>query len=187
MKFKYFIRGLGIGIIFTSIICLTAYQGNASDTMTDAEIIRRAKELGMVEADNSKVDALIKKQENQTMTTEPPSSEQPIDENTEEKSTEQQTKNPAGQESSEQPDNQDVVKDSDKKDKDETVEITVTAGTTSYDVCQKLQELGLIENAARFDDYLIENGYANRIRVGTHKLTKGMDSKAIAEAISDPI
>ena len=80
-----------------------------------------------------------------------------------------------------------LVKDSDKKDKDETVEITVTAGTTSYDVCQKLQELGLIENAARFDDYLIENGYANRIRVGTHKLTKGMDSKAIAEAISDPI
>ncbi|MCM1498935.1 MAG: hypothetical protein NC124_10775, partial [Clostridium sp.] len=62
MKFKYFIRGLGIGIIFTSIICLTAYHGNASDTMTDAEIIRRAKELGMVEEDRSKVGNLIKEQ-----------------------------------------------------------------------------------------------------------------------------
>lgn len=183
MKFKYFIRGLGIGIIFTSIICLTAYHGNASDTMTDAEIIRRAKELGMVEEDRSKVGNLIKEQET-TMTTEAPSSEQPIDEGTEEQ-TEQATETPKQQENTRQSDDSAAV--GDDVDKAETVEITVTAGTTSYDVCQKLQELGLVDDAARFDDYLIENGYANRIRVGTHKLIKGMDSKAIAEAISDPL
>ncbi|MCM1496984.1 MAG: hypothetical protein NC124_00795, partial [Clostridium sp.] len=120
-----------------------------------------------------------------TMATEAPSSEQPIDEGTEEQSTEQATETSEQQENTRQSDNSAAVEDD--ADKAEAVEITVTAGTTSYDVCQKLQELGLVDDAARFDDYLIENGYANRIRVGTHKLIKGMDSKAIAEAISDPL
>ncbi|MGN0155223.1 MAG: hypothetical protein ACI4A3_12300, partial [Lachnospiraceae bacterium] len=68
-----------------------------------------------------------------------------------------------------------------------TVTITVERGSSSYPVCQKLQELGMIEDASEFDNYLIENGYAYRIRVGTHTLKMGMDFHAIAEAISDPL
>ena len=52
---------------------------------------------------------------------------------------------------------------------------------------EKLQELGIVKDAAEYDNYLIEKGYASRIRVGTHELTKGMDYHAIAEAISDPL
>ena len=69
----------------------------------------------------------------------------------------------------------------------EKVSITIERGATSYTVCQKLQELGIVKDAAEYDNYLIENGYASRIRVGTHELTKGMDYHAIAEAISDPL
>ena len=69
----------------------------------------------------------------------------------------------------------------------EEVEITIARGSSSFPVCQKLYELGLIDDAAKYDDYLIEKGYANRISVGTHKLKKGMDYKTIAELISDPL
>ena len=58
MKFKYFLRGLGLGIIFASIVCLTAYQGNSPKDMSDAEIKRRAKELGMVEQEDKIGDLL---------------------------------------------------------------------------------------------------------------------------------
>ena len=48
MKLKYYMRGLGIGILMTAIIMSVAYAGR--DEMTDEEIKARAKELGMVES-----------------------------------------------------------------------------------------------------------------------------------------
>lgn len=47
MERKYYLRGLGLGIAMTAIIMGVALPGNK--TMTDEEIIARAKELGMVE------------------------------------------------------------------------------------------------------------------------------------------
>lgn len=47
MERKYYLRGLGIGIAVTAIIMGIALSGDKK--MTDAEIIARAKELGMVE------------------------------------------------------------------------------------------------------------------------------------------
>lgn len=47
MERKYYLRGLGIGIVVTAIIMGFALSGKKS--MTDAEIIARAKKLGMVE------------------------------------------------------------------------------------------------------------------------------------------
>lgn len=47
MELKYYLRGLGIGIAMTAIIMGIALSGKR--TMTDEEIIARAKELGMVE------------------------------------------------------------------------------------------------------------------------------------------
>lgn len=207
MKFKYFLRGLGVGIVFACIICLAAFQENASDKMTDAEVIERAKQLGMVEQENQIGDLLKDKnsseEEGATQTKENSStSEQAVsEEDTEEKSTEQKSttqKNDSEKVSSTQADSSEQQADpkesatTEQADKgnsstEETVEITVEKGSSSYPICQKLEALGMIKNAAEFDTYLIENGYANRIRVGTHKLTKGMDYKAIAEAISDPL
>ncbi len=49
MERKYYLRGLGLGIAMTAIIMGVALPGNKTRTMTDEEIIARAKELGMVE------------------------------------------------------------------------------------------------------------------------------------------
>ena len=45
MKRKYYMRGLGIGILVTAIICAVAMP-KKTEPMTDAQVIARAKELG---------------------------------------------------------------------------------------------------------------------------------------------
>ena len=51
MKLKYFLRGLGSGVVITSIILTLSFQGRNSE-MSEAEIIKRAEELGMVQEEN---------------------------------------------------------------------------------------------------------------------------------------
>ncbi len=48
MKLKYYLRGMGIGVILTAIIMGFALGGRKA-TISDAEVIERAKQLGMVE------------------------------------------------------------------------------------------------------------------------------------------
>ena len=50
MKLKYYLRGLGIGIIVTTILLMIAFALH-KPTMSDADIIARAKQLGMVMPD----------------------------------------------------------------------------------------------------------------------------------------
>lgn len=49
MKLKYYLRGMGIGIILTAIVMGFALGGRKR-AISDAEVIERAKALGMVEA-----------------------------------------------------------------------------------------------------------------------------------------
>ena len=209
MKFKYFLRGLGTGIIFTSIICLVAFQNAEVGNISDKEVIERAKELGLVENKESVKDTFAsekekddktvsEKQTKGTEVTEAQSSEasvpkteltekQTTEKNTTEKQTEEKTTEEKITEKStvEKGTTEQAITENITENK--TVTITIKGGSTSYPVCQKLQELGVIQDATDFDNYLIKNGYANRIRVGTHTLTIGMNYEEIAIAISDPL
>ena len=60
MELKYYLRGLGLGIIVTAIIMAVVSPG--SQKMTDAEVIRRAKQLGMTE-ENVLLDSAAKKED----------------------------------------------------------------------------------------------------------------------------
>ena len=48
MKLKYYLRGMGIGIILTAVVMGFALGGRKA-TISDAEVIERAKALGMVD------------------------------------------------------------------------------------------------------------------------------------------
>lgn len=181
MKFKYFLRGLGVGIVFASIIFLTAYMSGSSWKMSDKEIMDRAKELGMVQQEENVRD-LITTTENITDTqiSSDTESESKTSTSSEENKTNTETETEASTET--------VTTEHETAKTDNTsITITVDRGSSSFPVCQKLQEAGLIEDASEFDTYLVENGYANRIRVGEHVLKKGMSFHDIAEAISDPL
>ena len=49
MKRKYYLRGMGFGILLTAIIVIIAYAVYSPE-MSDEDVIRRARELGMVSA-----------------------------------------------------------------------------------------------------------------------------------------
>ena len=228
MKFKYYLRGIGIGIIFASIIFLIAYRENVPAKMSNEEIVERAKQLGMVEA-NDPINKLIdkksdnksdenaleekepvekdsteeikKESKNTEATTEEQTTETTTTEaaTTEEQTTKEQTTEAETTEakttqaettqakSTEQQTMEKQTTEEKNTKKSKTIEITIARGSSSYPVCLKLKELGLIDDAAKYDDYLIEHGYANRISVGTHKLKMGMSYHDIAELISDPL
>lgn len=207
MKFRYFLRGLGVGIVFATIVCLTANQSDVHSEMSKEEIMAKAKEYGMIEPNDVVGDLLEKNQEkpinNKEEKDSPKEDSEQASENPElknttkereekehssevttkknKKTTEDKAREDKTTEEKTTEDN--TTKEQEKKD----VKITVERGSSSFPVCQRLQELGMITNAEEFDTYLIENGYASRIRVGEHILKIGMSYAEIAEAISDPL
>ncbi|MBO4346994.1 MAG: hypothetical protein J5840_05080 [Lachnospiraceae bacterium] len=48
MKLKSYLKGIGIGFVLASVILILA--GNSNKPMSDADVIKRAKELGMIES-----------------------------------------------------------------------------------------------------------------------------------------
>lgn len=186
MKFQYFLRGVGIGIIFASIIFMVAYDGTANNTMSNKEIISKAKELGMVMKDDNLKTLIEEASENNTISqTENDTEDRSTRKTTEEKTTEKKStqEKTTEKKTTEKKTTEEKTTEENKKD----YQLTVSPGSSSYPVCQKLEEMGLIDSAQKFDDYLIEHGYANRISVGTHSLKKGMTYEEIAVAISDKL
>lgn len=65
----------------------------------------------------------------------------------------------------------------------ETVTITVKSGQFSETVAKMCETAGLVDNAAKFDDFMCKNGYSGRISVGDHKIAKGSSYEEIAKAL----
>ena len=65
----------------------------------------------------------------------------------------------------------------------ETVTITVKSGQFSDTVAKMCETAGLVDSAAKFDDYMCKNGYSGRISVGDHKIAKGSSYEEIAKAL----
>lgn len=66
---------------------------------------------------------------------------------------------------------------------DGEVTIVVSKGDDSYRISQRLEALGMVENARAFDTYLCEKGYDNKIAIGSHTIKKGLSEEEIAEAL----
>ena len=73
-----------------------------------------------------------------------------------------------------------------KDRKEETGKITfsITTGMSSEKVAASLKSLGLIDNGAEFNKYLVNNGYADKIKVGTFELRIGQSYAEIASELT---
>ncbi len=207
MKLKYYLRGLGTGIIFTAIILTIVY----SYKTTDHKVMERAKELGMVMKDDNTEDNLgtqepdttTKQQsEAQSDTTTEPQSITQADTTTKEPQSDVQPDTTTEPQSETQPDTTtkepqtEAEPDTTTKEPqteaepDTTVELsngkvsfTISKGMTSETVSAKLQELGIIEDAKDYNKYLIENGYSNRVRAGVYEISKGSTYEQITDIL----
>ena len=77
MKRKYYMRGLGLGILVTAILCAVALP-KKTEPMTDEEVIARATELGYVKKESGvTADDINKIKENETASGTPEATDTP--------------------------------------------------------------------------------------------------------------
>ena len=153
MKLKYYLRGLGIGIIVTTIILVSCFSMQ-KPKMTDAQIMEKASQLGMIMPEqDSAVDA-------ETETTEPEETQQKNEQQvaTEEiqQQTEQQTEVPKEQETEEA--------------QQEPFTLVVNRGDVCRTMCENLAANGVIDDSEGLRKYLSEVGYASFISAGTYQI-----------------
>ena len=188
MKLKYYMRGLGVGIIVTALLMGVALSGR-KETMTDEEIRERALEMGMVEEENGVLADDLGKEETET----PELTAQTISENEAEQENDSEAESAPEQESAleaEGDPEQEIVPEAegDPEGADETetdsIIITVYSGDGSRSVANRLQEAGVIDDAAAFDVFLCGNGYDKRIAAGEHEIPANATPQEIAEALT---
>lgn len=172
MKLKYYLRGLGIGMIVTALILGISFsnrQDQTSQIMTDDQIRERAAELGMVDSSELTLAALQNSAKQPTEGT-PEETTQTQEQNNIE--AEPETTVPAEPEVTEAP------------QRTQTASITIQRGDDSGSASRRLYEAGLVENAKAFDNYLCNNGYSRSINPGTYEIAPGTSEEEIAKIIT---
>lgn len=181
MKLKYYLRGLGVGIVVTAVILTIA--NHLGNKMSDEDIMKRAAKLGMVMKED---ESLFPPTEPETTTPEPTSPSPTEQDTTAVKPAEPETTTPEPTTPvptepetttpvSAEPQTSGVVI--------HTATITVTSGMYSEAVSQRLEEAGIVKNWREFNEYLTSNGYAERLQTGTHSFNSEMDFNEIAEIL----
>lgn len=174
MKLKYYLRGLGIGILVTAAILTIVYHTKGS--MSDSQIMKRAAQLGMVMA-STEEDTLFAQttqadttiEETGTISVEETTTVVETTEAVTEAPTEKPTEAPT-EVPTEAPAAEAVL--------------TISPGMYSESVSAELVRLGIITNQNEFNSYLVNNGYAERIQTGDFKIKADMSYDEIARIIT---
>ncbi|MCM1185455.1 MAG: endolytic transglycosylase MltG [Lachnoclostridium sp.] len=196
MKLRYYLRGLGVGILITTLIMGITSWGR-QQTLSDAQIRERALKMGMVDANpvvlsdlqenptgnenESESGASVgsgapevsdKVPENPTQSANPGAAAKPGDSTKPEQSTKpSDATEPAPSASSASP----TVS---------TVTVVIKGGSGSETVSKILAEAGLVPDAKAYDQYLCDNGYSKGLRAGTYEIPEGASEEEIAEMIA---
>lgn len=194
MKLKYYLRGLGIGILITTVILSLAGIGRKN--MTDEEVVKRAKELGMVES------TLLSDLPDQTKAeevrpTEPETSLQP--ETSKQENSAEPEAGPGPEETASTPETPVAPEETPVAPEEtpvspedgnpdtpagETVTLVIGRGESSTTVSKNLKKAGIVEDAAAFDRFLCNNGYDKKIITGTYEIPYGASEEEIAKIIT---
>lgn len=177
MKLKYYLRGLGIGILVTAVI-MGVTQGSRKETLSDREIRERAAALGMVEPGNSLAD--LEAAETPAATETPEAAETPAATETPEA-----VETPAATEApAETPEV--TARPTQKPAEEEegsSYTFEIQAGDSSYQVAYRLQQAGLVADARDFDNYLCSKGYDRKLKTGSYEIPETATEEEISEIL----
>lgn len=191
MKLKYYLRGIGIGMIVTTIILMITFAVHKNQPLTDDEIRERAAELGMIMPEDLPSNTLA---DTDPLGQRDEEKEDPNDGQPDVQSPSDDAAKDAEADASDDAEDTDSKSDTDAQDqsKDDTqpevveqVEISIVGGEYSNEVCKKLKREGLIEDAEDFNKYLSEGGYDNLIQPGNYTIPKGADYDEIIQIITE--
>lgn len=191
MKIRFYLRGLGLGILVTSIFFLICSR--SPQTMSDEMIKARAKELGMTEsvvlaelATQEEVQVLETEETEETEETVEETVTETVDESEEEivsKETDEVDVTISEETTVEEVSEEETVTVESTFANTEPVSVMVNRGEGSDTVSKRLQDAGLVADAYEYDRYLMANGYDKRIGAGEHIIPVGATWEEIAKIL----
>lgn len=195
MKLKYYLRGLGIGIIVTTIV-LTISNATGGKSMSDEDVIKRAEALGMVmeeDASGSRLKDQMQDTQEETAATEADTQEdttaaeadtQDAGQNTDDTQATDESmdgQNTDGQEADAQTQEETPVQNQEADA--QSYMLVVNAGAVCRQICDELQDNGVIDNSEELRKYLGDNGYAKQISPGNYEIPYGASFEEIAQIL----
>lgn len=204
MKLKYYFRGLGIGILVTTIIFMIGIHVKGDELLSDEEILKRAQEIEDAtsgEDDTKTLEELEAEQKaNQKKREEQQKAEEEKAKKEAEAKEQQDAAQPADQQAQEKDQAaQDAAQKADQQaqgqqqaanqgaNQTETVkqvELNIMPGEYSMSISQKLQKAGLIASVEEFNQYITEHDYDNMIQPGTFVIPQGASYEEIAKILT---
>lgn len=188
MKVKYFIRGLGVGILATTIV-LSISNGHHTKNMSDEEIIAHAKQLGMMtkeELEDKKLDDNLSQIKDAldspspsptTVVTELPETNKPSKEPTKKATTPEPTQKPDSDNSNKKENDSESKKNKDGKTENKkddawsrTIHVKIESGMVSQTVAKYLYQKGIVGSASDFSKYLADTENAQKIQAGEYDI-----------------
>lgn len=172
MRLKYYLRGLGLGIIFTCVILMIFSNGNKSK---DTSVVEDSNGIELTEAVGNDFDS--NEEEEQSVTDESNNDEndsnandeiQSLDENIN-KTIDDQTVN-------------EITGDSGELES-EYVSLVIEQGDIARDVAEKLYEDGIINDVEAFRKYLGETGVSHTLHAGEYQIKVGATFEEIVEVL----
>ena len=196
MKLKYYLRGLGIGILVTAVI-MGVTQGSRKETLSDREIRERAAALGMVEPGNSLADLeaaetpaateIPEAIETPAATKTPEAAETPAATETPEAAETPAAETPAATEAPAATETPEVTARPTQRPAEEeegsSYTFEIQAGDSSYQVAYRLQQAGLVADARDFDNYLCSKEYDRKLKTGSYEIPETATEEEISEIL----
>lgn len=162
MKLKYYLRGVGIGIIVTTLIFVIAMAFTDQGPTRD-EIIAEARKLGMVMKNEVE-------QEN---------NDGQQDEDSQQGEDGQQNDPNAGQDMQDLPTSDGAA----GNNADGAILFTIASGEHSSSVIQRLYDVGLIDNVDAFDDFLEAGDQDSFLQPGEFMIPRGSSYEELARIL----
>ncbi len=211
MKLKYYLRGLGMGILFATIIMAIAF----SSRLTDKEVEKRARDMGMVyheetskklvkdeqsqdeksesgsknettsTEDNTK-NSEIKDTDNKLSSEAKDKSEKETTSKKQETTTKKETKAATKKATSKAKEKETTnKKEETTKKPEEKKTFQISPGMSSNVLAENLERLGIVKNAGEFNSYLESNGYASRLVVGDYSISGSVSYETLAKLVTN--
>lgn len=206
MKLKYYLRGLGIGIVVTALLMGYSNKNRAAEPKAEVATEETAGDLLADRNGEATTEEVIEQSTVENVTVETDSAETSEEEISQEEtaseleSSTQEAETITETESVTETETESVQAEeaTDKKEQTQssteadagnallqtTIEINIVRGDDSGTVARKLQNAGMVESATEYDAYLMQHGYDKKIRVGKVEIPVDATWQEIAEYIS---
>lgn len=189
MRLKYYLRGIGVGIVITTFLFMILLSFNKNNEEQLNTVIGDTESKTVAEYENG--------ESNQADITKPEEPPQPnpdvLPDETPQPNPdvlpveEPQPEEPPQPNSDVLPEETPQPEEPSPADTSEKVRFVISGGEYSDVICRKLKEAGLIDDAEAYNKFLVEEDYDNYINPGVYDIPKNATYEEIAVLLTTKV